>query len=108
MRKRTFQKLHAAGFILLGVIIFIAINPLIGGFCVIAGIAAFFTKQDIMCVPSSWNLKDQEVYMDVCFIINATGEKVTKFIASYYEAEKFVNKLRHSKKCTLVSCMKRV
>lgn len=41
--------------------------------------------------------------MIVRFRVNATGVVVEKFIPSYYQAEKFVHKLEHSKKCTLLS-----
>lgn len=41
--------------------------------------------------------------MIVRFMVNATGAVVEKFIPSYYIAEKFVRKLRYSKKCTLLS-----
>lgn len=42
-------------------------------------------------------------YCNVCFIVKATGEKLVKSFESDYMAQKFANKLRHSKKCTLVS-----
>jgi len=41
--------------------------------------------------------------MIVKFMVNATGAVVEKTIESYYEAQKFIQKLRHSKKCTLLS-----
>lgn len=40
--------------------------------------------------------------LEVCFIVIATGVRVTKVFDSYPECRKFVNKLRHSKKCRLV------
>lgn len=40
---------------------------------------------------------------DVTYIVNATKQKLTRRCTSAYEAYKFVNKLRYSKKCTLVS-----
>lgn len=44
--------------------------------------------------------------MLVRFMINETRGVVEKFIPSYYLAENFVRKLRHSKKCTLLSYSK--
>lgn len=41
--------------------------------------------------------------MIVKFMVNATGTVVEKTIESYYEAQKFIQKLRRSKKCTLLS-----
>lgn len=43
---------------------------------------------------------------EVTYIINVTGVKVTKVFESEYAANKTVNKLRHSCKCTLVSVFK--
>lgn len=40
--------------------------------------------------------------LEVCFIVVATGARVTKVFDSYPECRKFVNKLKHSKKCRLV------
>lgn len=42
-------------------------------------------------------------YYEVTYIVNATGTKLKRSFDSPYLAWKFVNKLRHSKKCTLVS-----
>lgn len=42
-------------------------------------------------------------YYKVTFIVNATREKLTRSFDSEYLAYKFVNKLRYSKRCTLVS-----
>lgn len=42
-------------------------------------------------------------YYKVRFIENATGEWLVKSFHSEYLAKKFVNKLRYSKRCTLVS-----
>lgn len=39
----------------------------------------------------------------VIYIVNATGVKLARDFDSPYLANKFVNKLRHSKRCTLVS-----
>lgn len=41
--------------------------------------------------------------MIVKFMVNATGKVVEKVFDSSYLGNKFVNKLRHSKKCTLLS-----
>lgn len=41
--------------------------------------------------------------MEVKFLVNATGEVVTKRFDSRYFGEQFVRKLRYSKKLTLVS-----
>lgn len=40
------------------------------------------------------------------FIINATGQTVQRFFASHYYAERFMRKLKYSKKLTFVSCKK--
>ena len=42
-------------------------------------------------------------YYNVTFIVNATRETLTRSFDSEYLAWKFVNKLKHSKRCTLVS-----
>lgn len=42
-------------------------------------------------------------YYNVTFIVNATREQLTRSFDSEYLAWKFVNKLKHSKRCTLVS-----
>lgn len=42
-------------------------------------------------------------FCDVVFISNDTGRKLVRQFESLYLARKFVNKLRHSKKCVLVS-----
>lgn len=42
-------------------------------------------------------------YYKVTFIVNESGAKVTKSFESPYVAKKFVNKLKRSKRCTLVS-----
>lgn len=42
--------------------------------------------------------------MVIQYMINATKVVVSKTIHSYYLAEKFINKLKHSKKCTFISC----
>lgn len=41
-------------------------------------------------------------YYNVTFLINETGIKLTKSFESEYMAYQFVNKLKHSKKCTLL------
>jgi len=41
--------------------------------------------------------------MRVRFMVNATGAIVEKVIYSYYIAEKFIRKVEHSKKLTLLS-----
>lgn len=41
--------------------------------------------------------------LDVIFIVNISGEKITKSFNSPVQCRKFVNKLKHSKRCTLVS-----
>lgn len=43
-------------------------------------------------------------YFNVTFIVKATGEKLTRSFDSEYFAYKFVNKLKYSKRCILVSC----
>lgn len=35
--------------------------------------------------------------------INARGERLTNKYSSPYQARKFINKLRHSRKCILIS-----
>lgn len=42
-------------------------------------------------------------YYNVCFIIKETGAKLVKSFESEHMAYQFVNKLRHSKRCALVS-----
>lgn len=42
--------------------------------------------------------------MTVVFIVKATGQKVVREFTSEYHARIFVNRLRHSKRCVLVSC----
>lgn len=42
-------------------------------------------------------------YFDVVFIINKTGHKLVKEFNSPVFARDFIRKLRHSKRCTLVS-----
>lgn len=42
-------------------------------------------------------------YYKVTFFVNATNQKLTRSFDSEYQAYNFVNKLKHSKKCTLVS-----
>lgn len=44
--------------------------------------------------------------MIVRFLVKSTGVSVEKFIPSYYKAMKFINKLRHSKDCVLLSYVK--
>ena len=41
--------------------------------------------------------------LTVKFIVRETGAVVTKEFDSYYRCRKFVMKLKHSKKCCLVS-----
>lgn len=41
--------------------------------------------------------------MRIHFMVNATGKIVEKIIPSYYEAQKFLNRLKYSKKCTLIA-----
>lgn len=42
-------------------------------------------------------------YYNVRFIIKATGVKLVKSFESPYNARQFVNKLKHSKRCVLLS-----
>lgn len=42
-------------------------------------------------------------YYNVTYIVNETREKLISSFECEYSAWKFVNKLKHSKKCTLVS-----
>ena len=42
-------------------------------------------------------------FYNVTFFVVETGEKLTKSFESEYMAYKFVNKLKHSKRCILVS-----
>lgn len=39
----------------------------------------------------------------VTFIVNKTKEKLTRVFTNEYDAYRFVNKLKHSKRCSLVS-----
>lgn len=43
-------------------------------------------------------------FYKVMFMVNATGEQLMRGFSSEYLAWKFVNKLKHSKKCTLIAC----
>lgn len=40
---------------------------------------------------------------EVVFMDNTTGKRLARFFSSLYLAQKFANKLRFSKKCTLIS-----
>lgn len=42
--------------------------------------------------------------LTVTFIVLETGITVSREFNSYYKCRNFVNKLRHSTKCRLVSC----
>lgn len=42
-------------------------------------------------------------YHNVTFIVNETGDKLIRSFDSPYLANKFANKLKYSKRCTLVS-----
>ena len=54
-------------------------------------------------VATVYDGQPEPYYYNVSFIINATGVKLTKSFESPYNARQFVNKLKHSKRCTLVS-----
>lgn len=43
-------------------------------------------------------------FYNVTFLVNATGARLTRSFDSEYLARKFVNKLKFSKRCTLLSC----
>lgn len=42
-------------------------------------------------------------FFKVHFIVNETGVRLTRTFDSPYWANKFVHRLRHSKRCTLIS-----
>lgn len=42
-------------------------------------------------------------YYQVVFIVRETGQRLTRGFDSPYLARKFVNKLKHSRRCILVS-----
>ena len=42
-------------------------------------------------------------YYEVTYIVKATGVKLVRSFDDEFACHRFVNKLRHSKKCTLVS-----
>lgn len=44
--------------------------------------------------------------MEVTFKIMSTGEVITSTFTSYYVGEKFINKLKYSKKLQLISFRK--
>lgn len=44
-----------------------------------------------------------QYYYDVTYIVNATGERLTRSFESGYLARKFANKLKNSRRCTLVA-----
>ena len=54
-------------------------------------------------VATVYDGQPEPYYYNVRFIINATGVKLTKSFESPYNARQFVNKLKHSKRFTLVS-----
>lgn len=41
--------------------------------------------------------------LEVIFLVVKSGERVSRVFTSEYECRIFVNKLRHSKKCQLIS-----
>ncbi len=43
-------------------------------------------------------------YYKVYFLVNDTKEKLVKSFDSLYLAQKFVNKLKYSKRCTVIAC----
>lgn len=43
-------------------------------------------------------------YYTVTFIVNTSGARLTRGFDSEQQARAFVNKLRHSKRCTLTAC----
>ena len=47
---------------------------------------------------------DAEQQYHVTFIVKATQTKLTRSFSSPFYARQFVNKLKHSKRCILVSC----
>ena len=54
-------------------------------------------------VATVYDGQPEPYYYNVRFIINATGVRLTKSFESPYNARQFVNKLKHSRRCTLVS-----
>ena len=52
------------------------------------------------CYADSDNGRGQ---FKVTFLVNASNTRLTKSFESPYFARKFVNKLRHSKSCTLLA-----
>ena len=44
-------------------------------------------------------------YYKVTFLVNATRTRLTKSFDSLHLARQFANKLRYSRRCTLISCM---
>lgn len=54
-------------------------------------------------VATVYDGQPEPYYYNVRFIVRATGVRLTKSFESEYMAYKFVNKLKHSKNCILVS-----
>lgn len=54
-------------------------------------------------VATVYDGQPEPYYYNVRFIIKATGVKLTKSFESPYNARQFVNKLKHSKRCVLLS-----
>lgn len=53
-----------------------------------------YYSREIQSLPGKFN---------VTFLVNASREKLIRSFDSPYQARAFVNKLRHSKRCTLIS-----
>lgn len=43
-------------------------------------------------------------YYVVTFVVNATGQRLSRGFDSEFAARSFVNKLKYSRRCTLTSC----
>lgn len=54
-------------------------------------------------VATVYDGQPEPYHYNVRFIVKASGARLTKSFESDYMAYKFVNKLKHSKQCVLVS-----
>ena len=49
------------------------------------------------------DINSKHGYYTVVYIVRATGKKLAMSFDSPYKADKFINKLKHSTRCDLVS-----
>ena len=56
-----------------------------------------------MSTTATYADNENSGFYKVVYLVNKTGEKLTRGFFSPYAAKKFINKLRYSKNCTLIS-----